>query len=542
MALGETSRTEHVDIDELESYMARELANYRLQKSGQETKLFMIFRVQKHIKEVDSLSFEPMVVSVGPYYHGNSSLLFMERVKWKCLDYVLKLNRRQKLEDYLKAMEGLEKQARSCYSEHVMLESDRFLQMLLLDGCFILMYLGGTVGLDPNQSLQEKTKDHGVHNGRRTEITRSSNDASNLGSMKDEIMSTFSDDQHQEYEIYSHSERDPILKWYDSRAFRDLFLIENQLPFFIVTRIYELLVGLDVGDHLIQKVCKCLEYNIKKYTTVIHDVKGKDVCHLLQLCHMYFRPQKRKQKLFGTRNTKKWFHRIAIFRQKNVELSCSSEDISLNHQSCSVDSRQALYSWHRAEEYHEAGIEFRSRGHNEHDSHSLLDISFDNGEIEIPSLLLDENTACFFRNLVAFEQTCPQFGNDFTAYIAFISQLVRTPRDVALLARKGIIVNHMRTDDEVSTLFTKLGKNVDFDLNGSYYLKSVCRMMEEYYQNRINRWMAWLWHNHFGNPWLVLAVVAAAVVLFCTILQLLFALLAYLDLTKDANEAANHGG
>ena len=93
----------------------------------------------------------------------------------------------------------------------------------------------------------------------------------------------------------------------------------------------------------------------------------------------------------------------------------------------------------------------------------------------------------------------------------------------------------MRTDEEVSTLFSKLGKNVDFDQNGAHYLKSVCRMMEEYYRNRVNRWMAWLWHNHLKTPLLVLAVVVAAIVLLCTIIQSLLSLLAYLDQTTGTN-------
>jgi hypothetical protein len=87
----------------------------------------------------------------------------------------------------------------------------------------------------------------------------------------------------------------------------------------------------------------------------------------------------------------------------------------------------------------------------------------------------------------------------------------------------------MRSDEEVSSLLSKLGNNVNFDISGSHYLKSVCRRMEEHYQSRINRWVAWLWHNHFSNPWLSLAVLAAATVLLCTILQTLFTFLAYFN-------------
>ena len=93
----------------------------------------------------------------------------------------------------------------------------------------------------------------------------------------------------------------------------------------------------------------------------------------------------------------------------------------------------------------------------------------------------------------------------------------------------------MRTDEEVSTLFSKLGKNGGFDQNGAHDLKSVCRMMEEYFQTRRNSLMAGLCHNHLKNPWLVLAVVAAAIVLLCTIIQSLLSLLAYLDQTTGTN-------
>ena len=44
-----------------------------------------------------------------------------------------------------------------------------------------------------------------------------------------------------------------------------------------------------------------------------------------------------------------------------------------------------------------------------------------------------------------------------------------------------------------------------------------------YYQNRVNRWIAWLTHNHLSNPWLGLALLAGLFVLFCTISQTVLA-------------------
>ncbi|KAM0831927.1 hypothetical protein ACQ4PT_065208 [Festuca glaucescens] len=552
-AQGEMSRAKTMNIDELANLMERKLSYYRsiYKEHDQRRKLCMIFRVPKNIKQVDKLSYEPKVLSIGPYYHGNSSLLFMEKVKWNCLDYVLKLNYRKKLEFYLTVMESLEKQARSCYSQEVSLESDIFLRMLMLDGCFLLVYLGVTDGLDwcvkeenatdsnyqgrePLQhtiAKQGGIMEHTSHKGASTE-SMSARTSSNLCSMEGvELGHISSGEQCYDQKAPDQPKRDPVFGWHHCEIFRDLVLLENQLPFSVLKSIYGLLVGEEALDLLTEKVCKYLELNVQKYTTVAREFDGqKDFDHLLQLCHMYFRPQQRIQPEKHCQVGNRWSNRLPIFWSRHPKLSAYRYQ-----QASHVSSCQTLSRWRRAEQYHEAGIEFTRKVQTEHNQHSLLDLSFNKGQVEIPCLLIDENTPCLFRNLVAFEQTCSQFGNDITAYIAFISQLVSTPRDVALLARKGIIMNHMRTDEEVSTLFSKLGKNVDFDQNSAHYLKPVCLMMEDYYQNRINRWMAWLWHNHLRNPWLALAVVAAAVVLLCTVIQSLLALLAYFDQTTDTN-------
>ncbi|CAL4963425.1 unnamed protein product [Urochloa decumbens] len=542
-----TSHRETVDIDDMESYMIKNLTYYRssCKDHDQGRKLCTIPRVPKHIKLANKLLYEPKVLSVGPYYHGNTTLHFMERLKWDCLDYVLKQNTRKKLEDYLTVLESVERKARSCYSEEATMESNMFLRMLLLDGCFIIVYLCGTNALhgnthkDNGSSSPHLAKQNEImeHDRTTAESTRGSESSSSPTQSVDVVLIDSGKLRHS-YEDPNQSRRDPVMLWYNSHALRDLMLLENQLPFFVVKRIYELLAGEKNVELLTETVCQYVKDNVRKYTTTALELDGKeDFGHLLQLCHKYFRPHIRPQHQQKASN--KWFHTLQL---KYFKLSYNSEETCFDQQSYCINVDQAPKRWRRAEQYHEAGIEFKRKENDEQNPHSLLDITFYKGEVEMPCLLIEENTACLLRNLVAFEQACPQFGNDLSAYMVLISQLASTPSDVALLARKGIIIHHMRTDDEVSTLFSNLGKNLDFDLSGTYYLKSVCHMMEEYYQNRINRWMAWLWHNHLKNPWLVLAVLAAAVVLLCTILQSLLALLSYLDQIEDTNKAANHDG
>ncbi|PNT61997.1 hypothetical protein BRADI_5g23932v3 [Brachypodium distachyon] len=194
-----------------------------------------------------------------------------------------------------------------------------------------------------------------------------------------------------------------------------------------------------------------------------------------------------------------------------------------------LQTGEELNRWRRAAQYLEAGVKFKRREYDRLEPHSLLDVKFRNGAMEMPCIVIDESTASLFRNLIAFEQTCPEFGDDFTAYIVFLSQLVSMPEDVTQLAKREIIVHHLDSDLQVSDLFTMLSKDVVFDFNGTYYLKSLCQILEVHYQNRLNRWMAWLWTNHFRNPWLGLAAAGTIVVLVCTVLQTIYGILAYIN-------------
>lgn len=183
--------------------------------------------------------------------------------------------------------------------------------------------------------------------------------------------------------------------------------------------------------------------------------------------------------------------------------------------------------WRNAVQYHEAGVTIKKRQYDKYNMHSLLDIKFSNGVVEIPCFPMDENTEPLFKNLIAFEQIDPHIGNDITAYVVFMTQLVSTAGDASLCTKNGLIVHMLDSDDEVPALFTRLNKQVSFTSDGHHYLKSLCHLLEAHYQSRLNRWIAWLWFHHFSNPWLALAAFAAVIVLLCTVVQTIYTVLAY---------------
>jgi hypothetical protein len=254
---------------------------------------------------------------------------------------------------------------------------------------------------------------------------------------------------------------------------------------------------------------------------------------LLRLCHIYLKPSKRIEHHNDKHQSRpRFLHRLLHFGLDYIShgnrLEGNESDVLPAEQVDWLHSGDQPSRWRRATQYHEAGVWFKRREYNENNRHSLLDIKFSNGNIEVPLFVIDENTESLFKNLIALEQMDPRFGNDITTYIIFMSQFVSNPDDVTLLTQKGILVHMLDSDDEVSALFTRLTRNVAFNPDSYNYLKSLCSALECHYQSRLRRWMAWLWRNHFKNPWLALAVLATVIVLICTVVQAVYTVLPYL--------------
>ncbi|KAK7860652.1 upf0481 protein [Quercus suber] len=103
-----------------------------------------IFRVPAHVREVDEGAYNPKIVSIGPFHHNEPGLRSaMEVQKQRILNRLLDRTRQLNLEMCLEnAMRELEGKTRECYSEHFEgINSAGFVQMMVLDGCFIVELL-----------------------------------------------------------------------------------------------------------------------------------------------------------------------------------------------------------------------------------------------------------------------------------------------------------------------------------------------------------------------------------------------------------------
>ncbi|KAI8002875.1 UPF0481 protein [Camellia lanceoleosa] len=167
-----------------------------------------IYRVPKELREGNEQYYTPTTISIGPLHAAsdNPSLTAEAKLKKRALKFFLSNVREEvTLDGLIDLLKGIEGEARKCYNaEEIKVEyssSDAFVEMMLLDGCFILALIAIEVI-----------------------ITKRENP------------------------VFMGRARRPLLY----RIQQDLLLLENQLPFFVLEALYKVLCEANQPFDLIQ--------------------------------------------------------------------------------------------------------------------------------------------------------------------------------------------------------------------------------------------------------------------------------------------------
>ena len=115
-----------------------------LQRIGQQwSSSACIFRLPDAFIDINCKAQQPEIVSIGPFHRGKEHLLEFEEHKWLFLDRLLSRPGvfRMDLKQYLRKMRQMEKRARECYSEAIPMSTHDFVEMMLLDSCFVVEIL-----------------------------------------------------------------------------------------------------------------------------------------------------------------------------------------------------------------------------------------------------------------------------------------------------------------------------------------------------------------------------------------------------------------
>ncbi|KAK1277242.1 UPF0481 protein [Acorus gramineus] len=205
----------------------------------------------------------------------------------------------------------------------------------------------------------------------------------------------------------------------EGQIFHDLMKIENQIPFFVVEKLYNLLVPPD-DDHI--SIIELAHSYLKEYLELV-------VC-----CGKNFNLENQKVQ-----------HLFDLLYQIQV-----TGDWTLNHKETPSDKRWSCKWIQCATKLRDCGIRFHQKKGT-----SILDVKFQKGVMEIPSTSMFDGVVPILKNLIAYEQ-CYSPIQYFTTYASFMDFLIDTPKDGKVLCDANIIELSFSNKDEVSTVFNNL--------------------------------------------------------------------------------------
>ena len=260
-----------------------------------------IYKVPYYLRKLNEEAYTPQVISIGPIHHDNKRFQTMEKHKvryFKSFIHQAKIN----LENLVSTIREMEDSIRACYVETVKMGSHDFVKMIMLDVSFILdLFLKSRFG----------------------------------GRMIDDPMR--------------------VEAWLSSMVRRELLLLENQLPFFVIEKLYQLtLPSLSNPISLIKLTFhffKSLNIHNKSPTNV-------EIQHFTDLLRFFQLPPQLPNRV----------HKVSFPKYSVTQLR-------------------------------EAGIKIKPTS-----SKCLQDLKFKRGVLKIPLLEFLDGTETLVRNIMALEQ------------------------------------------------------------------------------------------------------------------------------------------
>ncbi|KAM1165925.1 hypothetical protein ACFX2G_025721 [Malus domestica] len=149
----------------------------------------------------------------------------------------------------------------------------------------------------------------------------------------------------------------------------------------------------------------------------------------------------------------------------------------------------------------------------------ISSISFDPKTVTLylPATSLDVNAEVILRNLVTYEASNASGQLVFTRYTEMMNGIIDTEEDAKLLREKGIILNRLKSDEEVANLFNGMSKSIR--LTKVPFLDQAIEDVNKYYNGRWKVKMAKIFKVYVVGCWPILALLAAVFLLLLMALQ-----------------------
>jgi len=465
-----------------------------------------IYRVPKLLRKVNEEVYTPKLISIGPFHYNREELKDMEMHKLRYFKNFL--DRTRKSQEHLRnIIKDDEKKIRLCYSEDCGLDSRDFVKMILLDAIFII-------------ELFLKVREKG----------------------EDEKKSQRKDKKAEEEEDY-------ILRkmWLANGIYYDLLLLENQLPFFVLEKLYMFAFndsscrnhrkeGKQVEEHkkdLMKQDAPFVKLSLNYFKS--HDQKkqsvvGEELKHFTDLLRYLFCPRDMERN---------WTRKMEQWRREGGCMGSSKNK-----------KRRESSTQFCATKLDDARLEFKVK-----DDRRLLDITLPGCSgcfpccalsclvpclpcltclicfpsltcllaffgypmhiFKFPQLVIDCNTETIFRNLMALEQCHYPSKTYICSYVLLLNRLIDAEEDVDLLVDKKVIVHHLGCNAEVAILINKLGDQIVATTPS--YFDDIAQKLNDHCEFPSNKILATLKREYFPNIFRGTATIGGLIVLGFTL-------------------------
>ncbi|CAL9038623.1 putative UPF0481 protein At3g02645 [Musa acuminata AAA Group] len=502
-----------------------------------------VFNVPKCLQVTKPEAYVPQLIAVGPYHHWRPELYEMERYKLAAARRTQKQFHTIKLQHLIEQFTKLEHKIRAHYHRYLDFNGDTLAWMMAVDASFLLEFL-------QVYAVQEEGEGEGKV------LRRLSSRMSHLVDYTGR-----------------KSAHNVIL--------RDIMMLENQIPLFLLRKILELQCSsIEVADGTLTKMLTGLLKELSPFK-LMDNFPCIDVAqhaHLLELLYYVLVPKSDddgddneieeqndeaapKEQKYGNSGYVRQLldavwkigsslngapirfikgvivsRPVKLVVQVPWKILTSLPGFSIvkqpvenffsfqGEESSRAQDPSSTNSIHKPPLVEEIMIpsvtELIDAGVKFLPTHGdLTTVAFDVKTVTfyLPTVSLDVNTEVILRNLVAYEASAATGPLVFTRYTELMNGIIDTDEDVKLLRERGVVLNRMKSDGQVAKLWNGMSRSVR--LTRVAFLDKVIEDVNKYHNSR---WRVKLWRfmkKYVFSSWQVLTFVGAILLLILTGLQ-----------------------
>ncbi|KAL9371164.1 hypothetical protein Peur_036304 [Populus x canadensis] len=454
-----------------------------------------IFNVPKALMTSDPDSYTPQEVAIGPYHHWRPELYEMERYKLAAAKRTQKKIQSLKFQHIVDHLSKLELKIRACYHKFLDFSNETLTWMMAIDASFLLEFL----------------EIYAIKEG--IAITRVSSRS------------------------MSHLVDYAGRKSAHNAILRDMAMLENQIPLFVLRKILEVqLSSLELADDMLCSMLLgfCKELSPFKLMQDIPKIHISQCAHLLDYLYDMIVPKveappeiiseadDQPEAMEGRYNSsgnsshiRDLFSEIwkIITRLNKGPIKKKSNRRMRTRIEVNRPPLVEEITIPCVTELSKSGVCFAPTTGN------ILSITFDVKAVTLylPVISLDVNTEVILRNLVAFEASNASGPLVFTRYTELMNGIIDTEEDVKFLREKGIILNRLKSDEEVANLWNGMSKSIR--LTKVPFLDKVIEDVNKYYNQRWTVKVGKFMKRYVFGSWQFLTLLAAIFLLLLMTLQ-----------------------